>query len=86
MEELKKVFEVMHVVDAERVELDAYQVKSVSRTWLDQWKDGRAENAPHPSWAFFEEAFLGRFFPSKLKEAKVRELLTLKQDSMSVQE
>ena len=63
MEELKKVFDVMHVVGSERVELVAYQLKSVSRTWFDQWKDGKAEDAPYPSWACFEEAFLGKFFP-----------------------
>ncbi|KAK4727416.1 hypothetical protein R3W88_032333 [Solanum pinnatisectum] len=49
MQELKKVFDVMHVADTER-------------------------------------AFLGRFFPRELKEAKVREFLTLKQDSLSVHE
>ncbi|KAH0712585.1 hypothetical protein KY289_008544 [Solanum tuberosum] len=32
------------------------------------------------------EAFLGRFFPRELKEAKVREFLTLKQDSLSAHE
>ena len=32
VEELKKVFEVMHVVDVERVELDAYRLKGVART------------------------------------------------------
>ena len=38
MGELKKVFDVMLVVDAERVELTAYQLKNVSRTWSDQFK------------------------------------------------
>ncbi|XP_015057576.1 uncharacterized protein LOC107003818 [Solanum pennellii] len=59
VEKLKKVFEVMHVVNVERVQLVAYQLKSVARTWFDQWKGGRAEDAPHPSWACFEKAFLG---------------------------
>ena len=35
VEELKKVFNVMHVVDAERVELVAYQLNNVARTWFD---------------------------------------------------
>ncbi|WMV13636.1 hypothetical protein MTR67_007021 [Solanum verrucosum] len=56
--------------DTERVELDAYQLKNVARTWFDQWKEGRAEGAPPVSWACFEEVFLGRFFPRELKEAK----------------
>ena len=37
VEELKKVFEVMHIVNAKSVELVAYQLKSVARTWFDQW-------------------------------------------------
>uniref|UniRef100_M1D8P2 Retrotransposon gag protein n=1 Tax=Solanum tuberosum TaxID=4113 RepID=M1D8P2_SOLTU len=35
IEKLQKVFEVMHVVDVERVELAAYQLKNVARTWFD---------------------------------------------------
>ncbi|WMV33411.1 hypothetical protein MTR67_026796 [Solanum verrucosum] len=45
VEELQKVFEIMHVVDVERVDLDAYQLKSVARIWFDQWKKGRVEDA-----------------------------------------
>ena len=86
IEEVKKVFEVMHVVDVERVELAAYQLKGVYRTWFDQWKDRIAEDAPHPIWICFEEDFLGRFFPDEMKEANVRVFLTLKQDSMNVHE
>ena len=35
VEELQKFFDMMHVIDVERVELDAYQMKSESRTWFD---------------------------------------------------
>ncbi|TMX05064.1 hypothetical protein EJD97_002624 [Solanum chilense] len=58
----------------------------MSRTWFNQWKDGRDENAQHLSWACFEEAFLGHFFCLELKEKKVREFPTLKRDSLSVHE
>ena len=47
MEELKKVFDMMDVIGVERVELVVYQLKNVARTWYDQWKEGRDENAPH---------------------------------------
>ncbi|XP_015087091.1 uncharacterized protein LOC107030255 [Solanum pennellii] len=70
VEKLNKVFEVMHVVESKRVELAALLLKSVDGTWFDQWKDGKGEDAPQPSWACFEEAFLGRFFPQEQKEAK----------------
>ncbi|KAK4721360.1 hypothetical protein R3W88_011593 [Solanum pinnatisectum] len=33
VEELQKVFKVMHVADVEHVELDAYQLKGVARVW-----------------------------------------------------
>ena len=65
---MKKVFEVMRVVGIERVELAAYKLKNVSRTQFDQWKEGKDEDAPHPNWAYFEEAFLGRFIPRELND------------------
>ena len=46
----------------------------------------RDKDAPHLSWACFEETFLGHFIPEVLKEAKVQEFLNLKQDSLSIHE
>ncbi|WMV51630.1 hypothetical protein MTR67_045015 [Solanum verrucosum] len=74
IEKLKKVFDVMHVTDTMRVELAAYQMKNVAKTWFDQWKVGRAEDAPPASWARFEKACLWHFFHRELKEAKVTDL------------
>ncbi|KAH0665107.1 hypothetical protein KY285_026313 [Solanum tuberosum] len=71
IEELLMVFKVMDVADVEQVELGAYQLKSIARTWFDQWKKGRAKGAPILSWATFEEVFLGCFFPHELREAKM---------------
>ena len=76
----------MHVADAERVDLQAYQLKNIPRTWYDKWKEGRYEDDPHPTWACFEESFLGRSFPRELNESKVREFIILKKDSPSVHE
>ncbi|KAG5572874.1 hypothetical protein H5410_062640 [Solanum commersonii] len=75
VKKLQKVFEIMHVNDAKRVELVAYQMNGVARIWFNQWK--RID---------LKEGFLGRFFPHELREAKVREFLTLKHESMSVHE
>ncbi|XP_015167835.1 uncharacterized protein [Solanum tuberosum] len=58
MEELQKVFEVMHVANVDHVELAAYQLKGVARVWYDQWKKSRADGALIVSWAVFDEAFL----------------------------
>ena len=35
IEEQEKVFEVIHVANPDRVELDAYQLKNVVRTYFD---------------------------------------------------
>lgn len=37
-------------------------------------------------WEVFKKAFLDRFFPGELREAKVEEFINLKQGNMSVQE
>ncbi|XP_027775068.1 uncharacterized protein LOC114078399 [Solanum pennellii] len=50
IEEVKNIFEVMHSADTEQVDLVAYQLNNVARTWYDQWKEGRDEDAPHASW------------------------------------
>ncbi|XP_049391469.1 uncharacterized protein LOC125855827 [Solanum stenotomum] len=73
VEEFHKVFEVMHVADAEPVEVASYQLKGVARVWYDQWMKSRAERTLIVSWVVFEEAFLGSFFPRELREAKVEE-------------
>ena len=70
MEELKKVFNVMCIIGVEIVELVAYQLKSVARTWYDQWNEGRDENAPHLNLAYFEEALLGCSFPENKKRPR----------------
>lgn len=79
IEEPLKVIKAMDIIDAERVESVACQLKNFSRTWFEQWKKGKAEGAPFLSWDMFEEAFRGSFFPQELREAKVRDFLTLKQ-------
>uniref|UniRef100_M1DEA1 Gag-pol polyprotein n=1 Tax=Solanum tuberosum TaxID=4113 RepID=M1DEA1_SOLTU len=65
IEELEKVFDVMHVADTERVELAAYHMKNVARTWFDQWKGGRTEDAPP-----FTQ--LSRYAPEMVKDMRSR--------------
>ena len=51
-DDLKKVFEMMHVVDTKRVELSAYQLKNVARTWFDKWKEAIDEDISRTSWVY----------------------------------
>lgn len=57
IEELQMVFEVMHIFNTERVELDTYQFKNVARNWFEQLKMDRAEGAQPASSTCFKEAF-----------------------------
>lgn len=66
VEELQKVFDIMYVSDAKKVELVAYQFKGVIQNFFYQWKKGRVEGAQNMSWAMFKEAFLRRYFTRKL--------------------
>ncbi len=70
----------------ERVELAAYQLKGVCKTWFKEYFSRRFFPVELTSLNWFEEVFLGCFIPRELKEANVREFFTLKQDSLSVHE
>lgn len=67
IEELNRIFDVMHVIEAKRVELAAYKMKGVSRIWLDRWKDNRHDVAPVLSWVVFESTLMRRFIPCELE-------------------
>ena len=50
------------------------------------WQDSRALSGVPITWELFKTAFLRRFFPREMREAKVEEFINLKQGSMAVRE
>ena len=70
MEEIKKIFEVMHVTGNYRVKLVSYQLKDVAHMWYTQWKDNRGENAAPLTWECFSEIFLYKFLPMELRKKR----------------
>ena len=78
MEDIQKVFEVMCVDDAKRVDLASYHLKGVAKICYDQWKKRKEERAPLLSWDVFENNLLGHFFPREIRKAKMIEFLNLK--------
>ncbi|WMV29993.1 hypothetical protein MTR67_023378 [Solanum verrucosum] len=78
MEEVYKILEIMGVTSVKKAELDAYQLKSVSQVWYTQWKNNRPVGAGLVEWELFKLAFLGRFFPRELREAKVKEFINVR--------
>ncbi|KAG5606763.1 hypothetical protein H5410_028255 [Solanum commersonii] len=72
MEELQKIFEVMYVVDTERVEIVAYQMKGVARIWFDQLKKNRAEDAPLVHEYGLKFTQLSRYAPEMVANMRIR--------------
>lgn len=52
------MFGVIHVANFVRVDLAAYRMKNVARTWFEQWKGVRDEGTPLVSLSILKEAFL----------------------------
>jgi len=86
IDEVYKTLAIMGVSSREKAELAAYQLKYVAQIWLKQWKDSRSVGAGPIEWETFRLAFLDRFFPQELREAKLEEFKNLKQGNMSVYE
>ena len=75
VDEMEKIFKVMHVDEVEGVELETYQLKDVLNQWYVDWEDANGESAEPIVWGEFVEAFLDRFFPLELREAKEKEFM-----------
>ena len=78
IEECYRIVAIMGVPPNEKAELVAYQLKVVARVWFDQWVDNRGDDVGPLEWEEFKVAFLDRFFPLELREAKVQEFIHLR--------
>ncbi|XP_009762244.2 uncharacterized protein [Nicotiana sylvestris] len=86
IDEVQKIFRVMHATDTEAAELAAYQLKDVANTWYETWEESRGEDADPGTWKDFADAFLEHFLPIEVLEAKALEFERLRQNDMSVNE
>ena len=73
MDEIEKIFKVMHMDEVEAVELATYQLKDVANQWYADWEDENGGSVEPTVWVEFVEAFLDRFFPLELREAKAEQ-------------
>ena len=74
----------MGLITSVKVELAAYKHKYVAQTWYAQRRDNRPLTRVPMTWEIFKKAFLDRFFPTEMREAKVVEFINLRQGGMSV--
>ncbi|XP_075099244.1 uncharacterized protein LOC142176079 [Nicotiana tabacum] len=70
IDEVQKIFRVMHATDTEATELAAYQLKDVANMWYEIWEESRGEDADPATWKDFADAFLKHFLPIEVLEAK----------------
>ncbi|XP_070025080.1 uncharacterized protein [Nicotiana sylvestris] len=86
IDEVQKIFQVMHATDTKAAELAAYQLKDVANMWYETWEESRGEDADPTTWMYFADAFLEHFLPIEVLEAKALEFERLRQNDMSVNE
>ncbi|KAF3657764.1 Protein transport protein-like [Capsicum annuum] len=60
----------MHVSEEHSVELAVYRLKDLSYDWVVAWRKGRGEGSVPTTWQEFQDAFLDKFFPLEMREAK----------------
>ena len=56
----------------------------MEKEWFVQWRDNRPLRGGPLTWEIFKKAFLDRFFPREIREAKLLEFINLRLGGMSV--
>ncbi|WMV55085.1 hypothetical protein MTR67_048470, partial [Solanum verrucosum] len=59
--------------------VDACNANAVPPVLDNEWKETRDTDAAPMTWECFTGAFLNRFFPRELREAKAQECMNLRQ-------
>ena len=71
MDEVNNIFVAIRATNTEKVELASYNIKDVAHSWCKMWEDSRALGGVLVTWELLKIAFLERFFPREMWEAKV---------------
>ncbi|XP_070050237.1 uncharacterized protein [Nicotiana tomentosiformis] len=58
IDHLHKIFRVMHAMEKEAVELEAFQLRDIAILWYKGWERSRGHDAPPAIWENFSDAFL----------------------------
>ena len=84
-QQVSKIIEAMEITfDSTRIRLAAFQLEGESEVWWDWVKASR--NLEVMTWEEFHELFIGKYFPASARHAKAREVLELKQRTITVLE
>ena len=54
--------------------------------WYESWKQSRGTDAPPATWKGFKDAFLDRYLPLEIREARADQFINVHQRGMSLRE
>ncbi|XP_069152694.1 uncharacterized protein [Solanum lycopersicum] len=86
VDEVYKIMVDMEATNTEKIELVSYKLKDVAQTWCKIWQDSHILGGLLVICEMFKIAFMERFFPIEMREAKVEEFINIQQASMTVRE
>ncbi|XP_070042694.1 uncharacterized protein [Nicotiana tomentosiformis] len=84
IDQLYMIFRVMHATEKEEVELEAFRLRDIAILWYEGWERSKGCDAPPAIWENFSDAFLDKYLPREIRQARVNQFLALKQGNMSV--
>lgn len=86
LDELNKIFEILQCTDEQKVTFAAYMLKGEANNWWNLARASVMAKGNPMNWEYFQEVFLGRYFPECMRQQKEREFIQLQQGGMSVAE
>ncbi|XP_070012922.1 uncharacterized protein [Nicotiana sylvestris] len=64
IDQLHRIFRVMHTMEKEAVELAAFRLRDIAILWYEGWERSRGRNAPPSIWEDFSKDFHDQYAPS----------------------
>ncbi|XP_069150224.1 uncharacterized protein [Solanum lycopersicum] len=86
VDEVHKILFDMGSNDTTKAELASYQLKDVAQNLCNMSQDCRVLGGGPVIWELLKIAFLERFFPREMREAKVEEFINVKKGFIKVRE
>ncbi|XP_038702123.1 uncharacterized protein LOC119998777 [Tripterygium wilfordii] len=79
LDSMDRVLQALGCSSTRSVELAAFQLEDIARTWYDTLRGGRLVGSASLRWEEFTEAFMARFLPRSVREARAHEFEKLVQ-------
>ena len=71
VDQLHRIFRVMHASATESVELAAFRLRDVAVLWYESWERYREKDTSLPTWDSFTEAFIDHYLPRGIRDGRL---------------